>query len=82
MTYPRNAATTPTNITIMRFVLCVTSGNQQGHRPLVLIFQGFDFSSCSGTYYEYPLEQGEAYDGGSPGADRVIYDDSGDFCGE
>lgn len=44
-------------------------------------YEGFDFSSCSGTYYEYPLEQGEAYDGGSPGADRVIYDDSGDFCG-
>nr|VWO94389.1 Laccase-2 (EC (Benzenediol:oxygen oxidoreductase 2) (Diphenol oxidase 2) (Urishiol oxidase 2) [Ganoderma boninense] len=41
---------------------------------------GFSFPSCSGEFFEYPLEQGEAYNGGSPGADRVIYDDGGDFC--
>ncbi|PCH33916.1 Ribonuclease/ribotoxin [Wolfiporia cocos MD-104 SS10] len=43
-------------------------------------YEGFDFSSCSGEYYEYPLESGEVYEGGSPGADRVIYDSYGDFC--
>ncbi|KZT75078.1 ribonuclease T1 [Daedalea quercina L-15889] len=43
-------------------------------------YEGFSFPSCSGTFYEYPLESGEAYDGGSPGADRVIYDSDGDFC--
>jgi len=42
-------------------------------------YEGFSFS-CSSPYYEYPLESRYAYDGGSPGADRVIYDDSGDFC--
>ncbi|EPQ60483.1 ribonuclease T1 [Gloeophyllum trabeum ATCC 11539] len=43
-------------------------------------YEGFSFPSCSGTFYEFPLESGDAYDGGSPGADRVIYDDDGDFC--
>ncbi|KAH9947719.1 ribonuclease T1 [Amylocystis lapponica] len=42
-------------------------------------YEGFSFS-CSGTYYEYPLESGSTYTGGSPGADRVIYNDSDDFC--
>ncbi|PIL31717.1 hypothetical protein GSI_06421 [Ganoderma sinense ZZ0214-1] len=41
---------------------------------------GFSFPSCSGEFFEYPLEQGYSYNGGSPGADRVIYDDGGDFC--
>ncbi|EPT04056.1 hypothetical protein FOMPIDRAFT_1028379 [Fomitopsis schrenkii] len=44
-------------------------------------YEGFDFPACSGTFYEYPLEDGDAYYGGSPGADRVIYDDNGYFCG-
>jgi len=43
-------------------------------------YEGFDFPSCNGTFYEYPLESGNTYNGGSPGADRVIYDDDGDFC--
>ncbi|TFK56587.1 ribonuclease T1 [Heliocybe sulcata] len=43
-------------------------------------YEGFDFPSCSGSFYEFPLESGRAYTGGSPGADRVIYDRSGDFC--
>ncbi|KZT30751.1 ribonuclease T1 [Neolentinus lepideus HHB14362 ss-1] len=42
-------------------------------------YEGFSFS-CSGTFYEYPLERHSTYDGGSPGADRVIYNDDGDFC--
>lgn len=44
--------------------------------------QGFSFPSCGGELFEFPLEHGHVYTGGSPGADRVIYDDSGDFCGE
>ncbi|CAL1695140.1 unnamed protein product [Somion occarium] len=43
-------------------------------------FEGFPFPSCSGEFFEYPLEAGTTYDGGSPGADRVIYDEDGDFC--
>lgn len=43
--------------------------------------KGFPFPSCSGEFFEYPLEAGTTYDGGSPGADRVIYDEDGDFCG-
>jgi len=42
--------------------------------------EGFTFPSCSGEFFEYPLEEGRVYTGGSPGADRVIYDDAGDFC--
>ncbi|KIK30331.1 hypothetical protein PISMIDRAFT_87794, partial [Pisolithus microcarpus 441] len=38
------------------------------------------FPSCNGELFEYPLEQGYVYTRGSPGADRVIYDSSGDFC--
>ncbi|KAH9898163.1 ribonuclease T1 [Cubamyces lactineus] len=43
-------------------------------------YEGFSFPSCSGTFYEYPLEHDRVYEGGSPGADRVIYDSDGDFC--
>ncbi|EKM61287.1 uncharacterized protein PHACADRAFT_82524, partial [Phanerochaete carnosa HHB-10118-sp] len=44
-------------------------------------YEGFSFPSCSGELFEYPLETGDAYTGGSPGADRVIYDQDGDYCG-
>ncbi|KIL71750.1 hypothetical protein M378DRAFT_64891, partial [Amanita muscaria Koide BX008] len=45
-------------------------------------FEGFTFDQCSGsTYYEYPLIAGDVpYNGKSPGADRVVYDNSGNFC--
>ena len=43
--------------------------------------QGFSFN-CQSPYYEFPLEEGDVYNGGSPGADRVIYDEGGDFCGK
>ncbi|KAF8349719.1 Ribonuclease/ribotoxin, partial [Amanita rubescens] len=44
-------------------------------------FQGFTFSCPGSTYYEYPiLADGDLYSGGSPGADRVIYDNDGNFC--
>ena len=44
--------------------------------------QGFSFPSCSGEFFEYPLEHNRVYTGGSPGADRVIYDEDGNFCGK
>jgi len=43
-------------------------------------YEGFSFT-CSSPYYEYPMEAGDTYTGGSPGADRVIYSTGGDFCG-
>ncbi|TFK77282.1 ribonuclease T1 [Pluteus cervinus] len=43
-------------------------------------YEGFPFPTCSGTFYEFPIERGSVYDGGSPGADRVIYDSRGNFC--
>lgn len=45
---------------------------------------GFDFSDyCNGPYKEYPLKTSSSgYTGGSPGADRVVYDSNdGTFCG-
>ncbi|KAJ6111428.1 Guanyl-specific ribonuclease Pb1 [Penicillium sp. IBT 18751x] len=44
-------------------------------------YEGFDFP-VSGTYYEFPiLSDGEVYDGGSPGADRVIFNDNDELAG-
>ena len=46
------------------------------------VVQGFTFS-CTAPFYEYPiLADGDQYNGGDPGADRVIYDTNGNFCGE
>ncbi|TFK36891.1 ribonuclease T1 [Crucibulum laeve] len=45
-------------------------------------FEDFPFSTCSGEFFEFPILSGSTYNGGSPGADRVIYDQRGDFCGE
>ncbi|KAI3480823.1 hypothetical protein L1887_57090 [Cichorium endivia] len=47
-------------------------------------YEGFDFSDyCDGPYKEYPLKTSSTgYTGGSPGADRVVYDSNdGTFCG-
>ncbi|KAA1468072.1 ribonuclease T1 [Dentipellis sp. KUC8613] len=43
-------------------------------------YEGFSFPSCRGEFFEFPLERSGVYTGGSPGADRVIYDEDGDFC--
>ncbi|KAF9460153.1 ribonuclease T1 [Collybia nuda] len=43
-------------------------------------FEGFLFPACAGEFFEFPLKTGTAYNGGSPGADRVIYDETGDVC--
>ncbi|KAH9900434.1 ribonuclease-domain-containing protein [Xylariomycetidae sp. FL2044] len=44
-------------------------------------YEGFDFPGSS-PYYEFPiLSSYEVYDGGSPGADRVVFNSAGDFQG-
>ncbi|KAF9444151.1 hypothetical protein P691DRAFT_678124, partial [Macrolepiota fuliginosa MF-IS2] len=46
--------------------------------------EGLQFAHCKGTnYVVYPLKKGEAYEGGPPGPDRVVYLRNSDhtFCG-
>ncbi|KAJ5118334.1 hypothetical protein N7448_010045 [Penicillium atrosanguineum] len=44
-------------------------------------YEGFSFP-VSGTYYEFPiLKGGSVYDGGSPGADRVIFNGNDQLAG-
>ncbi|PYH97636.1 RNase Ms,minor [Aspergillus ellipticus CBS 707.79] len=44
-------------------------------------YEGFDFS-VSGTYYEYPImDDFDVYTGGSPGADRVIFNENDELAG-
>ncbi|KGO77417.1 Guanine-specific ribonuclease N1/T1 [Penicillium italicum] len=44
-------------------------------------YEGFEFS-VSGPYYEFPiLSSGEIYEGGSPGADRVIFNGDDELAG-
>lgn len=35
-------------------------------------YEGFDFGGVEGPYQEFPLLESGVYNGGSPGADRVI----------
>lgn len=42
-------------------------------------YEGFDFP-VSGPWYEFPLVQG-TYTGGSPGADRVVFNDNCEYAG-
>ncbi|KAH8161922.1 hypothetical protein CIB48_g6342 [Xylaria polymorpha] len=42
-------------------------------------FEGFNFPD-PGPWYEFPvLRSGNVYTGGSPGADRVVFDSNGDL---
>ncbi|KAI0911461.1 guanine specific ribonuclease N1 [Ustulina deusta] len=42
-------------------------------------YEGFDFPD-PGPWYEFPvLSSGSVYTGGSPGADRVVFDSDGNF---
>ncbi|GAB7344773.1 hypothetical protein MBLNU457_3240t1 [Dothideomycetes sp. NU457] len=43
-------------------------------------YEGFNFP-VNGPYYEFPLEKGYAYDGGSPGADRAIFNSNCEYAG-
>ncbi|KAL1984346.1 hypothetical protein VTN96DRAFT_9207 [Rasamsonia emersonii] len=58
------------------------SGNEAGDYPHEYKdYEGFNFP-VPGPYYEFPiLADGQTYDGGSPGADRVIFNDSGELAG-
>ncbi|KAF2141312.1 uncharacterized protein K452DRAFT_251139 [Aplosporella prunicola CBS 121167] len=44
-------------------------------------YEGFDFA-VSGPYQEFPLVSSGAYNGGSPGADRVIFNTDCELAGE
>ncbi|KAL2870284.1 extracellular guanyl-specific ribonuclease RntA [Aspergillus lucknowensis] len=44
-------------------------------------YEGFDFP-VPPTYYEFPImSSGDIYSGGSPGADRVVFNEDGDLAG-
>ncbi|KAI9830366.1 MAG: hypothetical protein M1819_005747 [Sarea resinae] len=44
-------------------------------------YEGFDFP-VSGPYYEFPiLSDGDVYSGGSPGADRVVFNGNDELAG-
>ena len=43
-------------------------------------YEGFDFGGASGPFYEFPILENGEYNGGSPGADRVVVSTSGG-CG-
>ncbi|BAE64671.1 hypothetical protein AFCA_011172 [Aspergillus flavus] len=44
-------------------------------------YEGFDFS-VSSPYYEWPiLSSGDVYSGGSPGADRVVFNENNQLAG-
>lgn len=59
-----------------------SSGSTKNSYPHVYHnYEGFDFS-VSGTYYEFPiLSSGSVYSGGSPGADRVIFNTNNQLAG-
>ena len=40
-------------------------------------YEGFGFGGASKPYYEFPILESGTYNGGSPGADRVIVSTSG-----
>ena len=45
-------------------------------------YEGFDFAPVDGPYYEFPiLDSFKVYSGGSPGADRVVFNGDGDLAG-
>nr|POF07067.1 guanyl-specific ribonuclease f1 [Quercus suber] len=44
-------------------------------------YEGFDFNGVPGPYQEFPIEESGVYTGGSPGADRVIFNEDGQYAG-
>ncbi|KAF8078802.1 ribonuclease T1 [Lyophyllum atratum] len=65
---------------ISKAVAKAQSGGANGYPHEYHNYEGFEFPNCAGTFYEYPLRSGTVYSSGSPGADRVIYDQTGDIC--
>lgn len=43
-------------------------------------YEGFDFNGASKPYYEFPIQESGTYDGGSPGADRVVVSTADGDC--
>ncbi|KAL4864608.1 hypothetical protein BDV12DRAFT_9595 [Aspergillus spectabilis] len=60
----------------------VSAGDDVNNYPHVYNnYEGFDFP-VSPTYYEFPiLSSGSIYSGGSPGADRVVFNEDGQLAG-
>ncbi|KAL4885592.1 Ribonuclease/ribotoxin [Aspergillus karnatakaensis] len=60
----------------------VSAGDDVNNYPHVYNnYEGFDFP-VSPTYYEFPiLSSGRIYSGGSPGADRVVFNENGQLAG-
>ncbi|KAL4782459.1 Ribonuclease/ribotoxin [Aspergillus varians] len=58
------------------------AGNDVNNYPHVYNnYEGFDFP-VDPTYYEFPiLSSGSIYSGGSPGADRVVFNGGGETAG-
>ncbi|GJE87563.1 ribonuclease T1 [Phanerochaete sordida] len=75
------AGTSYTSTNINAAITKAQSGGAGGYPHQYNNFEGFSFPACSPKFFEYPLKTGAAYTGGSPGADRVIYDTKGTFCG-
>ncbi|KAL4922485.1 Ribonuclease/ribotoxin [Aspergillus aurantiobrunneus] len=59
-----------------------SSGDDVNNYPHVYNnYEGFDFP-VDPTYYEFPImSSGSIYNGGSPGADRVVFNEDGDLAG-
>ncbi|KAF9790604.1 ribonuclease T1 [Thelephora terrestris] len=59
------------------------SGPYRGYPHQYNNYEGFTFSCGGSTFYEFPiLASGAPFDGStSPGPDRVVFDNSGGFCG-
>ncbi|KAF9229089.1 ribonuclease T1 [Gyrodon lividus] len=67
---------------IMEAINMATSRNGRDYPHQYHNYEGISFPSCHGELLEYPLKKMGVYKGtGSPGADRVIYDKTHDFCG-
>ncbi|OCK81873.1 ribonuclease-domain-containing protein [Lepidopterella palustris CBS 459.81] len=45
-------------------------------------YEGFDFGGVQGPYYEFPILESGVYDGGKPGADRIVLNDNCELAGE
>ncbi|KAL1951457.1 hypothetical protein VTO73DRAFT_606 [Trametes versicolor] len=76
----RCASNSYTSSDITRAISKAEAGGASNYPHQYHDYEGFSFPSCRGEFFEFPLKHSSVYTGGSPGADRVIYDESGDFC--
>jgi len=65
---------------IVRAINKAESGGASDYPHQYHDYEKFTFPSCTSEFFEFPLKEGSAYNGGNPGADRVIYDQAGDVC--